>query len=205
MPVTGDGNFPLASPWLGRGRGRGSLLYKTTALRDGINAQPLIWNDWFFDAIPGGTTSTITSATLAFTGRAVAVNAKRNVVVTVGAISITARAVVVNAKTNRAVSLASISLAGQSVIVNAKRNVAAVAQSMAYAGQAVVSRNTGPTIISVVAAVLANVALALVTNAKTVTTQFTAFVLYIGKQLIGAGAEISAGVRRIHLAIRIGL
>jgi hypothetical protein len=63
MAVTGLGNFPLRSPWLGGNRtsrrGKFPLLYKSFINPDTIYAQPTIWNDWFFDAAIVGTTGQI--------------------------------------------------------------------------------------------------------------------------------------------------
>ena len=53
MAVTGKGDFPLVSTWLGRGRGRGRGLF--TALYQNLpsqNTDP--FTDLFFEAAAGG-------------------------------------------------------------------------------------------------------------------------------------------------------
>lgn len=56
MAVTGDGNFPLRSPWLTNKRTgvRWDQLYVSTFPVDESETAALVWSDWFFEAASAG-------------------------------------------------------------------------------------------------------------------------------------------------------
>lgn len=78
-----------------------------------------------------------------------------------------------------------------------------IAATLTYSAQAVAT--VAATTSAVTPATISYVEQTVLSVARVLSSAVSAFVNYIGKQLVGAGAEISAGVRRISMAIRIGV
>ena len=76
---------------------------------------------------------------------------------------------------------------------------------VAYIEQSVASITPSSTVSLVVASTIAYLGQAVTSVARTFTTYSTSFILYIGKQIVGAGAEALRIFQSIALALRISI
>lgn len=161
-----------------------------------VSSASLFYQPWPV-RVDAMTVKPVVAAAMAYAGRAIAVSAGKRVAVVAAAMPYAGRAIAVNAKTAKSVVAGAMAYAGAAVTVNAGRRVAVAAAAMAYAGAAVTVN--AMTRVPVVAG-----AIAYAGQATRIAQRIAAGVgqiFYYGQIVIAASvaSAIAAGGQRLRL------